>query len=381
MAVIDRDHIAFGHALPLRQVLRGSVVQRIVPLHRAVGRIGRLADRIEREGAERGAIAGRCRKRCGMAVAEIDIVEADRADGIQRIRRIRRRRCVLHHGPALDTRTDGRRVFGAVNGHRHRLGDRAAMAVIDRDHVAFGHTLPLRQILRGSVVQRIVPLHRAVGRIGRLADRIEREGAERGAIAGRCRKRCGMAVAEIDIVEADRADGIQRIRRIRRRRCVLHHGPALDTRGDRRPVVGAGDLDGQARRAGAAVIVGIGIAEDVRHLLAFGQRLDVRLRIVQRVGVAAVRVQVQRAVSAGYIVGNIAGRAVNGRDSMGILNVDVGIVRENVATHRVRRGIFLDRIGVGNRYRPIVCAGDLDGCSCPAEGTVSQPDGVCKGVD
>ena len=44
-----------------------------------------------------------------------------------------------------------------------------------------------------------------------------------------------------------------------------------------RRVVGARDRDGQRGRAGPAVIVGIGVAEDVGDRLAFRQRLDVGL--------------------------------------------------------------------------------------------------------
>ena len=140
--------------------------------------------------------------------------------------------------------------------------------------------------------------------------------------------------------------------------------------GDDGDVVGAVEGDGQRCRRGRPVAVLDDVGECVRRRRALRQRLRIRVRIVERVAVAAVGVDGHRAVGAGDGTADVARHAVDRRHRLGVTRVDIGVVGEHVADGcRVAgiRGVAKvdpgldDRvpgIGVGHRHRTIVGAGN-----------------------
>src|SRR5205807_1628989 len=116
-------------------------------------------------------------------VGQVDVGEADGAGGVERVRQRRCGRRILDNRPARVGGGDGDGVFGAGDGDGDVLGGRRAVSVVDGHGVVLDHALALGEVLRGGIVQRVVPLHGAVGGVCGFADRSEREGAERGGIA------------------------------------------------------------------------------------------------------------------------------------------------------------------------------------------------------
>ncbi len=120
--------------------------------------------------------------------------------------------------------------------------------------------------------------------------------------------------------------------------------------GDRHPVIGALDGDGQRRRRNIAVGVGDRVVEHLRQRLPRGQRLNQRIGVVQRIGVGAVGSQNQRAMGAGRIAAHRARRRPEQhrrhRRPVGALNVGYPVRQVGVRRrHRRRR----QHIAVGNQ--------------------------------
>ena len=89
----------------------------------------------------------------------------------------------------------------------------------------------------------------------------------------------------------------------------------------------------------------------------------------------------QRAVCAGHIYSDIGRRAIDRRHGMGVVCVQIGVVGQHVAADRVRRGVFLHRIDVGNRYRGIVHARKIHRRGSPTQRSVAEFYGVGEFVD
>src|SRR6185369_10609366 len=100
--------------------------------------------------------------------------------------------------------------------------------------------------------------------------------------------------------------------------------------GCNRRIVGAGDGDRQRRRAGAAVVVLVRVGKLVGGRLAFGQVLDRRVAVVERVGVAAVAVEMQLAIGAVDVGADVGQLAVHGRNRVGVGGIDVRVVGQDV---------------------------------------------------
>ena len=129
-------------------------------------------------------------------------------------------------------------------------------------------------------------------------------------------------------------------------------------------VVGAGERNGERGGADVAVGVGDGVGEDVGGGLAGVERLHRRVGVVERVGVAAVGSQHQRAVGAIDVRAVGAGGA--GRDvaaryagaghdagdggSVGTQGVSARARGDDVARDRVRGRVFGHGVDVGVRY-------------------------------
>nr|WP_271610726.1 hypothetical protein [Bradyrhizobium sp. CCBAU 21360] len=192
-------------------------------------------------------------------------------------------------GDGLRLGRDRSRIVCACDRDRHRLGSCRAVAVINRHHEALGDRLARSEVLRGRVVQIVMPLHRAVGGIGRLVDRIKREGAERRGVGRGCRERGRMRVAKIGIVETDGARRALRIREIRRGVRVFYHRAALRTRCDDDRVVCAIELECHGRPTERAIAQLDSVGECVSQRLPGRQRLKLNVDVALVVMNGAVR--------------------------------------------------------------------------------------------
>src|SRR5207244_709076 len=132
--------------------------------------------------------------------------------------------------------------------------------------------------------------------------------------------------------------------------------------------------------AGTAVVVAVGVAEAVADMLAVAQLLHRAVRAVDRVGVAAVDVEVQRAVLAGDILADGVGVAVHRGDRMAVIGVAVGVVGQHVAAG-VMRAVGDDRGGIGDGAGRGIDAVDGDVEGAAAGGTVVVGVGVGEVVD
>jgi hypothetical protein len=112
------------------------------------------------------------------------------------------------------------------------------------------------------------------------------------------------------------------------------------------------DGDAQGRRRAAAVAVGQGVGVAVGQALAVVQRIDRRVGVVQRVGVAAVGIELQVAVAQGHV------------DRGHRRGVHVGTNRVGTGAHQhVAVGdqgrVFGDGVGVVLGHRQAVGDGDV----------------------
>ena len=263
-AVADLHREDFVMALARSQCLHigSAVVQRIGP-------IARVAVQRQRPvGA-----SGRTVDRPGLGGGMVDIARRDRA--------ARRQRAVFLRRARLRLARDHRRVVGARDSDRDLLVGHAAQSVA-RLHVEhFGMAFALRQILVRGVVQRVSPLAGVVHR-KRAVD------ARRASAPGHRR-------ARIDVRRSQRAARRER-GVLFRRACVVARREA-----DHRRVICAGYIDSQRRRRGGSVLVRQRVAKRVLHGLSRSQRLHIGLTVGEGVGIAAVRVQHQRAIGPGSV--------------------------------------------------------------------------------
>src|SRR5574343_381003 len=112
------------------------------------------------------------------------------------------------------------------------------------------------------------------------------------------------------------------------------------------------DGDGQGGRRAAAVTVGQGVGVAVGQRFAVVQSIDRRVRVVQRVGVAAVGIQNQVAVAQGYVGrGHRIGVHV-GADRVGTRALQYVAVGD-------QGRVFGDGVGVGMGFRQAVGEGDV----------------------
>ena len=157
---------------PHGDVVRGGA---FAVQQRAVGDGDDAGGGIDREGA-----AGVVVQRVGDGVGGVGVggVGGDRDQGANRS--IFRDRV----NGGIDVDRCRNRIIRSGDGNRHDLRGRRAVAIIHRYCVIFDDTLARGQILRGSVVECVVPLHGTVGDVGSFADRVERKGAERSCVPG-----------------------------------------------------------------------------------------------------------------------------------------------------------------------------------------------------
>ena len=256
-------------------------------------------------------------------------------------------------GAAEVDRDGGVLVAGAGRGRRDRrivdVGDRQCdggragqRAVRDR----------VREAVRAEVARR--------RRVGEAAVRGNRHAAALGRREGadaRCvddnRVAVDVAIDACARVVAQHVAGDGR---------VLVRRVGVGKRG--RCVVGARDHDRQRRRRRRTVGVGDLVGEDVVDRLTCAERLHVRVGVVERIGVAAVGLQRQRAVAAGHRRSHAARRharpghdACHGRrDRVG---ADQVVGRHDVAGSR-ERGVLRNRCDIVARHRRIVADGDRE---------------------
>ncbi|KWT96743.1 hypothetical protein APY03_2176 [Variovorax sp. WDL1] len=125
----------------------------------------------------------------------------------------------------------------------------------------------------------------------------------------------------------------------------------------RHAVFGAADGDGDGGRRAVAVSVGDGVVHHLGQRLAGKQVLDDRVRVVERVGVAAVGVDDDAAVGRRERAAQAARRAAEAhagdRHAVGVVGT-VRIVRLHVAARGVRRRVLVDGGGIVRRYRHVV---------------------------
>ena len=197
-----------------------------------------------------------------------------------RVRR-RRQRAADHRrvfGDGSRGRGHGGRVVAAVDAHGHNRGGRAAVVVRYRNRKGVGQAFANAQALyRGQ---------RGIQRIGIVAVRIH---AER-------------AVAARRIAQWREADRIMRIRIRGRGQHAAGNGAAFGDvhgcGGQHGYVVGAVDGHAQGIGGSAAVIVRHREGETVGEALPHTQALHRGQRIIQRIGIIARGIQVERAVAA-----------------------------------------------------------------------------------
>ena len=123
----------------------------------------------------------------------------------------------------------------------------------------------------------------------------------------------------------------------------------------RRAVVGTVDSDGQHRRRLATVTVGDFVGVGIRQRLPGQQCVDHWIRIVQRIGVAAVRAKHQ------VTVGKVQ---IGRRDWRGIAIRARLVVVQHIAADRARQSVFRDAGCVRNRHGYAVRDGDVQAVRC-----------------
>ena len=140
------------------------------------------------------AIAGRRVDR----IAGVRIGDGQRARGGQPgigLVEVRARRC-------RRDRADVGPVVRAGDRDGDRLGDLAAVAVVERDVIFLDDAFAGREILRGIIVDRVAPAERAVRGVRRLGDRrIDREAAEAVSIVRdrRTRSPCALSLRSASV--------------------------------------------------------------------------------------------------------------------------------------------------------------------------------------
>ena len=225
-------------------------------------------------------------------------------------------RGVFGHCACISNRN--RRIVGARDGHLD-LGGRVGAEFVGHPIAECDVLLcALRQVieLAAGVELELVAddAHRALARW--RAHRGEREHTSR---------------VDIDIV-GENVDGQD---------LVLATGRRVGHR--HRSIVGARDANAQGRQ-GARRAIARRIAEDVLHDLPLRQRLDVGLPVRQRIAVAAIGVERERAV--GTDVG--AGR----RHPKHGVEVGIAVVGEHIAGDGCGHAVLDHRIAVGHGHRP-----------------------------
>src|SRR5438045_3403733 len=106
-----------------------------------------------------------------MDVDQIRVVKYNRANSLMNV--------VLHHSSALRGAGDIDRVVGASNGNRYILRGRRTVVIIDSDGISLGNALSGSQVVGGSVVHGIGPVHLAVRGIGTFRNGSQRKRAQR----------------------------------------------------------------------------------------------------------------------------------------------------------------------------------------------------------
>src|SRR4029079_3251927 len=267
----------------------------------------------------------------------------------------------------------GRIVVGAVDGDRQRGGVAAALSVGNRVAERVGE--------RAADIER---LHAAVGVVDVVAVAAVGVELERAVVAGQVGADGAGGGAELHRGDAERGVGIVDVV------VVAEHvaaGVGAGTRGavrvdaglvgtagigcGGRIVVGAVDGDRQRGGVAAALSVGNRVAERVGERAADIERLHAAVGVVDVVAVAAVGVELERAVVAGQVGADGAGGGAElhrGDAERGVGIVDVVVVAEHVAAGvgagiggavRVDAGL-VGTAGIGGGGRIVVGAVDGD---------------------
>ncbi len=154
-------------------------------------------------------------------------------------------------------------------------------------------------------------------------------------------------------------------------------------------VILAADGNHHIGRRRAALAIANCVGKPVAERLARCQRIDGWIAVVQRVGIAAVRQQLQLPVNTGHRSPAAGHRRQSGQWQPGAgtqcghgqrVAVEVGIVEQCPAGGIGRNAdrAFVDRIGIGVRHRRIVRAidGDRQRCGCRAPVAIADRVGI-----
>ena len=119
--------------------------------------------------------------------------------------------------------------------------------------------------------------------------------------------------------------------------------------------------DGELRVRNAAIAVTELIRKDVLPSVAIVQRHRIGIGIVERVGVATVRIEPQAAIGAGNGLADAGRPSVHLDDRQRRASVPIAVVGENIAHDSIRRRILGNRSGVIHARRRVIGASDGDG--------------------
>ncbi len=266
-----------------------------------------------------------------------------------------------------------RRVVAAGDGESQRRGGGYAAAIDHRVGEGLRRRLPVGQRLgRGPAVGQRV----GIAAVGGDADVAIGAGDGGGdTAAGRWHRsgadaddRLRIAIIDVGIFGQDiaRRRGIARAGKAR-----LHQRRAgIGVPNRRGHVIGAGDGDGEGRRTAHARRVAAMISEDLGNGLPRLKLLRVRIAIVQRIGIGAVRRDRQRSIFAFERLTHRAGDRTerDGVDRLGVRDIDVGVIGKDIASEGRGSGNqsgrnlprFGDRARIRHDHQPVIRAGDVD---------------------
>ncbi|MNX98111.1 hypothetical protein D3C86_1305060 [compost metagenome] len=203
-------------------------------------------------------------------IGQVHVAEGEAAAG--------HRGAVFGHRTAFDfCRRHRRRVIGAGDGDSHILRYRRTMTIADSDQVGFGNCLSLGQVLRRRIAQVVRPLHRTVGRVRCFAYRREFERTKMSSVARRRRERRRVRVAQVDVIEGNRAAGRQRVGRARSGVGVFGHYAGLRADADRHTIIHTRKLHCRGGPTERSVAETYRIGKAVRQELASRKRLELCL--------------------------------------------------------------------------------------------------------
>ncbi len=311
-AVADYHVIGLGDALALAEELQCGVVHRKVPAKRTAARAGAVAQWVSGESAQ---IAGSTwRDADAMGVDQVDVSEGDAAAG-------RVVAAVFLGVAGLHAAGDLHLVVGAGDGDSYIPRCRRAMPIIEGDHIGFGSSLTLSQVLGCRIIQGVSPVNGAVCRVGRFTHWRKDEVAQRCGVASRSHERGGMCVAQVYIVKSNSACRIQRVGRAQRRSSLFGYRAGLCADAYCHSVIHASELHLRSGPAERAVAQTNRIGKAVCQGASGSKRLELCLESSrQRSGVVA-DLAIRRNPDLCPVETGVSTRRLN---SAGVLDQEVG---------------------------------------------------------